>query len=382
MRKYARFSLVVVILVIFTSTVAALEDEGLGSFSRTGYSTNIKSPYPGFLLPSEIEVLPSGHTKFHISAQGGLDIRLPDPNYDCVDAYGAPCDNLCEFASEGETDECGIKFIDEYNKPSGSFMFEEWGVYYRPQDIVLDEPSGENHGELIIYQIDDETKMRFGAQAIVTHFDNSIPEVPIPIEDVYGNYRTIDDGEEGSYFGDAAYVFSVDHTPCYPGDENCLQCAAYGGELKLKNKKAEWWIENAGREDLIIDSISVNWPECNGELQKIRLGGKVIYNQAFDHQTCDPFNPNPLSFTCDPTVVGGTLTEFEKTPTIGVGKDAKLTLNFANKKINKDPWNYTILTQFNGGACATSFVDFQYYLKTLDNFFELFFAPVYTGVNE
>ena len=95
MKKFARLTAVLIVLLAFSGLAAAAGPEP-GPFSTTGYTTNLvpsglPDPYPP-VVPSEFEFLPNGYTKFHIREQGepgGAN------NAFCVAAYGAMCDAVC-----------------------------------------------------------------------------------------------------------------------------------------------------------------------------------------------------------------------------------------------------------------------------------------------
>jgi hypothetical protein len=353
MKNLSRVILVFVLLLLVTGVASAARPEP-EPFSTTGYSTNlVANPFfdpsqpPSAtnppLLPSEFVPLPSSHIKFHISAEGG-----PAVNDDaiCLALYDAPCDAVCvEFTGQV----CGVTgmFAD------GNFSFEEWGLYC-PTPVVIPQgvTIGANYGDMNIFTDSGEANFRFGGQVFVNPLD-------LLEQTVQGSFHSVKKGTgeykklkvDGTYQGNAGYVFTVDYSPCEDG--NCQnRCAVFGGEkLKVKKDKVEWKIENDGANLLTVSNITLNWQGSDRALDKVKLGGKTIDDE-------------PLS---QPSVVPGVSGQWsnidlsgwegkEKDIQIKSGKKAKLTFEFV-EGISQEPSDYTILVEFAEG-CAVTFVDF------------------------
>jgi len=311
MRNLSRFILVLVLLLMITSVATAGAPE-LEPFSTTGYTTDI-----------EFEPLPSGDTKFHLVAQG----------------------------------ETG-GFFD-----GGAFTFEEWGVYY-PETEPVYIPSlglsvGANHGLLNVItnnqvsMYSGEVNMRFGGQAIITDLSDPYDVSAIgSFAVINGTADYINLKGQGTYEGDADYVFTVDYTPCE--GKNCPdQCAAFGSKrLKVKKDKVEWRIENEGKNDLTVNSVTLSWLGSDVPLDKVIMGGKTLENSPAMDVPDPPIVPGHYSII-DLSNWGGEDRDIQ----VRSGKNAKLTFNFDDKGISQETSDYTILVEFAEG-CAFTFVDF------------------------
>lgn len=336
MKKFARLTAVLIVLLAFSGLAAAAGPEPT-AFSTTGYTTNLAPnlfpPEWGLppLIPSEFEFLPNGYIKFHIRTQGepgdGNDVF-------CRAVYGAPCQQVCSAPPpHGAGKPCGT---DGYF-PNGSFTFDEWGLVVDPN---LTTYAGYNHGRMSIATDAGQAEVRFGGSA--TLFS------------VTGGFAFLDGTKEynklkgkGVYGGGAGYVFTVNYAPCGgEGQPACPACAVFGDELKIKKDKIEWEITNDGEEDLTISRVMVFWPvdgEGLGEgLKEVKLGGKKIYTES---------TPAPLA-----DITAGWEGK-DKDRSIDSGKKEKLELKFDQHDISANPWDYTILVEF-GEGCAVPFVAF------------------------
>jgi hypothetical protein len=313
----------ILILVFAPAGAASAEPPQPDVFSTTGYTTNLAPiPVGPTSLPTEFEILaPSLYAKFHIKAQGGPAV---DNDAQCSAIYGVPtCSALCIGFG---VPSCGAAgFFD------GSFTFDEWGI------VDLITYAGANHGLLDITTSAGVAKARFGGNASLTGVSGSFSFLKGS-----GDYHNLKGG--GTYAGGAGLVFRVDYAPCGgKGGPACpaSRCAVFGDDLKMGNSKAEWRIDNEGEQTTTLNTLFIYWPSENGDLQKVRLGGKVLW---------DGSKPAPAVELMLDTDAGNR--------EIKAGKSEKLTLEFANKKISQEASDYTILASFDG-ACAVPFVAFQ-----------------------
>ncbi|MCO6451541.1 MAG: hypothetical protein J5I90_12205 [Caldilineales bacterium] len=331
MRKTSVLLIVLALLLLLTS-VASAAGPDLEPFSTTGYTTNlVPNPYfdPGQLpsltnpplLPSEFVPLPTGHIKFHISAQGGPAV---DNDTLCTALFGAPCQLVCQvFAGQA----CGTGgYFD-----GGSFTFEEWGLYY-PLPSPPFNALGANYGLMTIATDTGEADMRFGGLAVLDSINGGLDAVgSFQVLDGSGEYKRLKG--QGDYFGDADLVFTVDYTPA----ETLQGCAAFGGDLKVKNDKIEWQIENAGAGDIALSNVSVWWP-AGATLDRVKYEGKSLFD-----------GENDASYaSLDVSTDGLALKS---------GQQRKLSFEFDKKLESDSPSDYTILVEFDNG-CAVPFVAF------------------------
>jgi hypothetical protein len=273
-------------------------------------------PFP---VPSEIEFLPSGYVKFHIQAQGGPAF---DDDALCVSLYGVPCEVLC--ASAGGA--CGVSGFFE-----GSFSFDEWGV-------VDPTFAGANDGLLTITTSGGTANARFGGQA--------------GADSVSGSFQFLGGSGDlrklrgiGTYAGNAGYVFNVDYTPCgQPGQPACpaTLCAAQGEDLKLLRPKAMWTLGNYGNQTVRLDRLLLHWPEQNGALTGVRLGGKPLAAGPLGGPPVNGYYWVDLDLSNVP----------DSDREIRGGKSSKLMLDFENMGIGQAPADYTFLAQFTEGCAA------------------------------
>ncbi|NOX60654.1 MAG: hypothetical protein GXP42_01695 [Chloroflexi bacterium] len=326
MKTLTRLLFIMAALLLFSGVVLASQSE-MEPFSTTGYTTNLVPPpvpIPGLppLVPSDFEFLPSGHIKFRIEAQGGPAV---DDDALCLALYGAPCQSLCiGYTGRG----CGAAgYFD------GSFTFEEWG-------LVDQTFAGVNYGDITMITANGQAQVQFSGQASAA----GIVTGSFKADDGDGAYDDLEG--EGTYVGNAGYIFTVDYTPCGgPGGPACPvdRCAVFGDELKLKKKRIEWEFENEGERTLTLSSITINWPASNGPITKVKLDGKTI---------SDDILPPPWT-TIDLSNWSGKLKDIQ----VKADEDAKLKFEFLRKPISQAPSDYTIEVKFAEG-CATAFVAF------------------------
>lgn len=343
MKTLPSLLLAVVMLLLLTAATTAAGPM-LEPFSTTGYTTNLvpAPPIPGFpplLIPSEFQFLPSGHVKFHIAAQGGPAV---DNDALCTALYGAPCNLVC-LGFTGQTCGTGGYFA------GGSFHFDEWGVV-NPTTF-----GGANFGNLAISTSEGQADMRFGGQAIPT-VAGPVAKGSFLVDKASGAYKH-DKKEEGTYIGGAGFIFSVAYTPLLftpcPDGVCPDRCAAFGAtEPKLKKEELKWKIENEGEKALTISSITVNWPQANGALTKVKLGGKTLYQTPVSNPSVAPGVPGLFA------VIDGDWLGELKDRQIDAEKHDDLKLEFANKDISEEPSDYTIMVEFAEG-CAVPFAAFS-----------------------
>jgi hypothetical protein len=309
-------SLALALLALLVSVTAASgASPSAPAFSTTGYTVNLApiAEFP-FLAPTEYAALPSGYAKFHIQARGG-------PAYQddalCQSLYGAPCSALCaEFGAP-----CGVQ--GSFN---GSFTFDERGV------VDPQTGAGANDGLLTLATSNGMADLRFGGLASGASVSGSFEFLGGS-----GDYRRL--GGIGSYAGNAGYLFRVDYTPCgQPGQPACPAslCATAGEELKLLRPKAMWTLANYGEQAVSLETLLLHWPEQNGALTGVRLGGKALAAGRWDAPWVE------LDLSAVP------LADRE----IRSGKNSKLTLDFANMGIGQAPADYTFVAQFDQGCPA------------------------------
>ncbi len=129
---------------------------------------------------------------------------------------------------------------------------------------------------------------------------------PEPLDPLYtpplssvGSF-TVLDGEddykslkgEGTYTGDADFIFTVDYEPLdfmpCEGEDCPDRCAVFGTDykikkdgveiedIKLKKDKLEWEIVNEGESALTVSAISLWW-SAGDTLDKVKYGGKTVF---------------------------------------------------------------------------------------------------------
>ncbi len=342
MKRLLPLPLLIVAFLLLAAGLATAAGPEIEPFSTTGYTTNLvpAPPIPGFppLIPSEFQFLPSGQVKFHIAAQGGPAV---DDDLFCTALYGAPCQAVC-FGFTGQACGTGGYFA------GGSFQFDEWGVV---------DPAtfgGANFGKLKITTGQGQADLRFSGQAIPT-LSGPVAQGSFLVEKGTGAYKH-DKKEEGTYSGGAGFVFTVDYaplafTPC-PGGICPDRCAVFGAaEPKLKKDDLKWKIENEGETALTVSRITVNWPEANGSITKVKLGSKTLYDQPLGSSSVIT---GVLGLF---TVIDGGWLGAEADRQIGADKHADLQLEFANKEISEEASDYTLVVEFAEG-CAVPFAAF------------------------
>jgi hypothetical protein len=312
-----------VALLLLTTLSAGASAPAPGPFSTTGYTTNLVI-IPGYPspLPTEYASLPGGYAKFHIRAQGGpayADDLLCQTFYPPV----TKCEELC--APFDET--CGAHGDFE----GGSFAFDEWA-------IVDETFAGVNEGLLTVSTGSGSTDMHFGGTAGAGAVGGGFE-----ILGGSGGYKKLAGG--GTYAGNAGYVFKVAYIPCGgDGQPACptSSCTERGGTLKLKNAKATWELVNGGEQPVVLQSLLLFWPEANGALTSVSLGGKTLAEGPFDEESQDD----------GVRWVQLNLTGQAQDREIRGGKKSTLTLEFERKGIGDQPADYTFQAGFGEGCSA------------------------------
>ena len=302
-----KHSIVLTMLALLVSvTVAAAASAPPGPFSTTGYTTNF-----------EFAVLPSGLAQFRIQARGG-----PAYNDDSLcEGLSAGAFTSCDALCKATTDQlCGARGYFE-----GSFAFDEVGIG-DPATLA-----GANVGLMNISTGAGSADLYFGGLAA----DGSVS----------GDFAFLGGTKDyrrlqgiGSYLGDADFVFTVDYTPCGHPNQPCPAepCVARGEDLKLLRPKAMWTLGNYGQQTLRLESLLLHWPEQNGALTGVRLGGKLLAAGSWDAPWID------LDLRDAPA----------RDREIRAGKSSKLMLDFENMGIGQAPADYTFLARFEEGCSA------------------------------
>ena len=316
-----KHSIALALLALLVSvSLAAGASVPPGPFSTIGYTTNLVTsdqfPFP---VPSEFEFLPSGYVKFHIQARGGPAF---DDNALCETLYGVPCEYLCSSVGGA----CGVSgsFV-------GSFSFDEWGV-------VDQTFAGANDGLLTISTDGGTAQARFGGQANDVSVSGSFQFLGGT-----GDYRRLQG--IGTYAGNAGYAFGVNYVPCgQPGQPPCpaTLCGAQGEDLKLLRPKAMWTLGNYGNQTVRLDRLLLHWPEQNGLLTGVRLGGKLLAAGSLGGPPANGYYWVDLDLSDAPA----------RDREIRGGKSSKLMLDFANMGIGQAPADYTFLAEFAEGCSA------------------------------
>ncbi len=63
------------------------------------------------------------------------------------------------------------------------------------------------------------------------------------------------------------------------GVEDTVFLSSQGARvLEIRNREVKWDLTNTGSEPVTISGIWVYWPDANGNLRKIKIGPKTIFN--------------------------------------------------------------------------------------------------------
>ena len=58
------------------------------------------------------------------------------------------------------------------------------------------------------------------------------------------------------------------------------QCSVIGAQLlDIHNRELKWELTNTGGDTVTIERITLTWPSANGELKKVKLDKKTIFDQ-------------------------------------------------------------------------------------------------------
>jgi hypothetical protein len=345
MKHFTRLIVVLLVLVAFTNIASAARPQP-EPFVTTGYTANISLiQTPPYVVPWEFRMLPNNYAQFHFVNQGGS--AVDDDNL-CVSIYGAPCSALC--ASFGLA--CGVS-----GHFTGSFVYDEWGVADQATQ------SGANHGTMSITTPSGNADLKFTGRFDTTSVNGSF-------EFLGGTaaYEGIKGG--GTKTAVPGVIFSVTHVPCGRQDQPACpadRCAVYGNDLKLKKDTAVWKIANKGEQKLTISRIMVVWTGANPaaipDLNKVKLDNKTIARDIISTPWTDPMT-NAAYRWADITAVSAAAEDEaerqddgDKAGTIGVDNIKELAFEFKRGDISQNPWDFTILVEFEGG-CAVPFVAF------------------------
>lgn len=118
------------------------------------------------------------------------------------------------------------------------------------------------------------------------------------------------------------------------------ECIATGfGYRYVGSTKVEWSIRNEGSDPITLDSVSVNWPEDNDDLLKVKLAGNDIFMESREP---------PIA-----TISTGWHTDIRRRR-IEAGDIRTLELQFEDQ-VDTDQEHYTILAEFSED-CAVEFI--------------------------
>ena len=150
-------------------------------------------------------------------------------------------------------------------------------------------------------------------------------EFDADIDTYQGNYTIFVDFQEG-----CSLEFVPDSTACRVDGL---------GYRKLDAKRFEWDLVNTGNSDIHLQSVSVNWPESNQRLTKIKLDGDTPF---------DGLRDMPVT-----TVSSGWHSDPNKR-LIKAGADRRFKLEFETD-IDVDQEAYSVMVEFYEG-CKVEFV--------------------------
>jgi hypothetical protein len=189
MRKFALLLCILVMLVAATTAASAGKPEP-DSFTITGYTINNPS--------EEYEILPNGHVRYHILAQGGGEDA--DGDQFCGDLSEVPfasCEALCKvYTSEA----CGVS-----GDLNGRFTFEEW------VDVNPVNGKAKNEGIVTIIGAAPE-------DTAVVKFKGEVDQAALTVSGKFNINKKQGAGAyddlkgHGDYTGGAALVFAVTFT--------------------------------------------------------------------------------------------------------------------------------------------------------------------------
>ena len=201
MKKLVLLLSVIALLIVATGAVSAAKPAP-DTFTITGYTTNDPSTDP------ETVVLPNGHTRYHILAQGGGEDD--EDNAFCaflwtqVTPPGTPpissCDQLCAAGTGQPGQVCGVS-----GDLNGRFTFEEW------VDVNPANGKAKNEGIVTIISADSE-------DTAVVNFKGTVDQAALTVSGKFkvdkkqGTGAYDDLKGQGDYTGGAALVFTVTFT--------------------------------------------------------------------------------------------------------------------------------------------------------------------------
>lgn len=188
MKKAILSILVLTMLLALTGITSASQPEEK-TFTVTGYTTWYKP-----------EPLPSGHTRFYLTAQGGDE--TPEDDKFCADFY--------EFY---EVEQCQDLCLELFGKPCGvgrdfpgTFTFDEWGIVDLDLTTLEGSGWGTNHGIMTITTAGDNA-----GDKVIIRFNGQTDS-----QTVWGNFTVLggtgnyaDLHGQGKYSGNAGLVFTV-----------------------------------------------------------------------------------------------------------------------------------------------------------------------------
>jgi len=201
MKKLVLLLSVIALLIIATGAVSAAKPAP-DTFTITGYTVNDPFTDP------ETVVLPNGHTRYHILAQGGgedaednafcafLWTQVAEPGTPAINT----CDQLCTIGTGQPNQVCGVS-----GALNGRFTFEEW--------VDVNPANGKAKNEGVVTIIGAAP-----ARRAVVEFKGEVDQAALTVSGKFkvdkkqgaGAYNDLKG--QGDYTGGAAYVFTVTFT--------------------------------------------------------------------------------------------------------------------------------------------------------------------------
>jgi hypothetical protein len=129
--------------------------------------------------------------------------------------------------------------------------------------------------------------------------------------------------------------------------DNGLICApdcdaSPDASLEINDRTVKWEFTNNGTTALVVESISISWPESNGALKKIKLDGDIFKDALL--------GPSSATLPDDAAFLGDA-----KTRSIAPGDNDKLEFEFVNDA-STNQGDYGITVVFAGDGCEFKFV--------------------------
>jgi len=311
MRKPSKLLFTSLIMLLMLTGIVSAAGPVLDTFTTTGYAVGY-----------EAAPLPNGQAKFHLVAKGGGDTPADDAMCGFIAAqYGLPpvetCDDLCLLTGLP----CGVAGFFK-----GAFSFEEWGI---ADPITF---AGANYGVLSVAAAKGTALIQFDGAA-----GDGFVQGGFTVLSGSRAYKKLQG--QGIFGGNAGPVFTVQYVPCgAPGSDDCPPtpaCHVSGGGLTMRERVLGFNLVNHGDDDVTIHSITIFWPDGNGQLKKISFDDR-IYNRSLVPTWA--------------TIASGWAGEDEDRE-LEEGETKTLEFEFKNP-ISTEPSDYTIQVDFAEGCTA------------------------------